>query len=391
MMSAWMENVRGHPLYDLWRRHRERTLVGRVGRIIDECAGSAGAYSEAQTVAELRRLSATRCSLSPSVRTAVFGACDWEVHGLWPALGRIGTMEQFEYSRAVAPRVEPSSAVRSRLGMEFLKRIDRWAGMAPVNLVFIYAAGFWVDPSMLRELARRRIWTVLMGLDDKQQMPGPRVGNMVGWQLEAAQNVDLYWTTWRTGADWLAARGVRAWYAPEAADPGVFSPKTAERDIDVLWIGRGYGKRRALVRYLRSRGFEVEAHGPGWESGHVPFEGMLDLYARSKVVLGMGGVGPTEEIKHLKGRDFEAPMAGALYLTSYNPELADHFVIGRELLCYSSFVECADTLRWILGRPDVAQQIRNSARNRCVADHTWDARIRRIVDMLSGAPSARSQ
>src|SRR5262249_35306301 len=147
------------------------------------------------------------------------------------------------------------------------------------------------------------IWTVLLSLDDKQQLVDVRSGDLRDWQLEVAQSVDVYWTTWRAGADWLIEQGGNPWDAPAGADPRVFSPGERSRDIDVLWLGSAYGRRMELVRYLRDKGFRVHAVGSGWGTAPVEFEEMLDLYARSKVVLGMGGVGQSDRVKHLKGRD----------------------------------------------------------------------------------------
>jgi hypothetical protein len=141
-----------------------------------------------------------------------------------------------------------------------------------------------------------------------------------------------------------------------------------ERDIDVLWIGRAYGPRLDLIRALRARGFDVHAFGPGWGSGALSFERMVELYSRACVVLGMGAVGQTDEVKHLKGRDFEVPMAGAAYLTSFNPELGDHFQIGREIMCYASQVECAEVLAYVLHRPALLAAVRGAARERCLRD-----------------------
>ncbi len=96
----------------------------------------------------------------------------------------------------------------------------------------------------------------------------------------------------------------------------------------------------------------------------------------------MGGVGQTDQIKHLKGRDFEVPMSGAVYLTGFNPELADYFDIGREVLCYGSRADCAESLSWILARPQLAEDIRTRARRRALAEHTWERRLGALLSLL---------
>jgi spore maturation protein CgeB len=109
---------------------------------------------------------------------------------------------------------------------------------------------------------------------------------------------------------------------------------------------------------------------------------MMDLIGQSRVVLGMGGVGHGDTIRCLKGRDFEIPMCGAVYLTGYNPELTDHFAIGREILCYSNPIDCAEVLHWLLHRPSEAGSIRLAARARCKRDHTWRKRFADLLGLL---------
>jgi spore maturation protein CgeB len=114
---------------------------------------------------------------------------------------------------------------------------------------------------------------------------------------------------------------------------------------------------------------------------------MVRLVSRARLVLGMGGVGHTDKVKHLKGRDFEVPMCGAAYLTSFNPELTDFFEVGSEILCYGSPQDCADVARWGLARPSRLVEIGAAARRRCIAEHTWDRRLEQMLLRL-GRPAA---
>ena len=168
---------------------------------------------------------------------------------------------------------------------------------------------------------------------------------------------------------------------------GFYKPVPAHRDLQVVFIGQAYGERIALVRYLRRRGFQVSAFGSGWPDGFVDFDSVIRLISRAQVVLGCGDVGFMTGVRHLKGRDIETPMCGALYLTSYNPELTDHFVISDEILCYSSRQECADLLHWITRQPEKAEAIRRAARAACLERHTWQHRFNVITSALAGSES----
>ena len=378
---ATIDDLRKLRLYEVWRRARERGQFSRFEKLLSAAAGHPP-YSEADCRQANQVRAGERRQIPGTPNIVAFGAKDWEQHGLWQAFERRGNLSLFEYPRHAAG-APPTSEVRASLGKAFLRFLDEQEKLVgKFHLAYLYAAGFWIEPAVLTALRSRGVWTVVMGLDDKQQLPGSRVGDMENWQLEVARLADVYWTTWRGGTDWLAAEGATPWYAPEGADPELFSPQRRERNIDVLWIGRSYGARVGLIRTLRRAGIGVHAVGPGWPSGPVPFEEMIRLIAESRLVVGMGGVGQSDAIKHLKGRDFEVPMCGAAYLTSFNPELSDFFDIGKEILCYASALECVDVIRWAIARPEMLEGVRKAARSRAVRDHSWDRRIDQLFALL---------
>lgn len=380
-----IDGLRKSEAYELYRRWRGQDQLGNALAVLDGLDPSGALYSRDLTRQRLLNVALKRRSIRAGapLNVIAYGDSDWEDKGLWQAARRLGESSLFEPKNYPAGS-ESKLTHRKRTGREFITHLaDFERRFGPVHLVFFYKGGIDLDPSMLAELRTRGIWTALMGLDDKQQLPGPPLVGISNWQLNAARNVDLYWTTWRTGADWLTQRGVTTWYAPPGADPDFFHPIEAVSDLDAVWVGRAYGPRHGLVRYVQSHGIKVTAVGPGWPGGPVDFEEMIRLFSRAKVVLGMGGIGQTDEFKTLKGRDFEVAMCGSLYLTSFNPELAEHFDVGKEILCYGSPFEAVDTLRYILRRPEEATRIRTAARARSLADHTWDKRFSDLKNLLT--------
>ncbi|MFN0063705.1 MAG: glycosyltransferase [Myxococcaceae bacterium] len=381
-----MARLRRTAAYQWWRLGRERTFEERVERFLKNAPAGAPPYTEAALAASLRARAAIRRLPKNGERLGVvaFGVDDWEDKGLWQAALRWGDGSRFD-QRAHIRKSDGVVARRAQWTLQLLSHLDeREANGRPVHVVFLYAGAADLEPALFESLHARGIWTVLMGLDDKQQWPEPLGGETEGRQLSIAQKADVYWTTWRTGADLLAAQGGSPWYAPPGADPTFFAPKEVEKTIPVVWVGRLYGPRLELIRYLREQGIDVRTFGFGTEGGPVSFDTLVTLFSQARVVLGMGGVGPTDHVKHLKGRDFEAPMAGACYLTSFNPELPDAYSIGDEVLCYASKQEALDTLRWLLARPEHAARIGRAARVRALAHHTWDARFARLGVLISG-------
>jgi hypothetical protein len=87
----------------------------------------------------------------------------------------------------------------------------------------------------------------------------------------------------------------------------------------------------------------------------------------------------------LKGRDFEIPMAGGLYLTQHNPELELVYDVGREILTYRNAEDCARQIKYYMNHPEAAEEIRIKARQRCLNEHTYLSRwsqVFRIAGIL---------
>ena len=84
----------------------------------------------------------------------------------------------------------------------------------------------------------------------------------------------------------------------------------------------------------------------------------------------------------IKGRDFEVPACGGLYLTTYNHELASLFDIGKEILCYLNEIDCVEIVRYYLERPEEAKAIARAGYSRCLGDHTWKRRFHDLFQWM---------
>lgn len=175
--------------------------------------------------------------------------------------------------------------------------------------------------------------------------------------------------------------GYPAIYFPFASDADIFCP-AAEKDIDVLFIGNCYGKREKLIAKCVEAGIRIEAYGLEFPNGHIEGEEVPRLFGRSKVILGSGLVGHSANLTTLKLRDFDGPMAGALYLTSQNPLLANHFNIGEEILTYVNIDDCIYKIKYILRNDKERLRIAANGRARVCAEHTWNHRFMLLTQAL---------
>jgi hypothetical protein len=379
MVSRYIKSILAEtPVYDGWaalQAFRQKRQFDRIMLAVHVATSMEGA-SLVDALAVRRR---DRRAISSRPRVFALGHEAWEEYGLWPSFRRLADFHLY-------PMGLVNGAWNSSLCVAEMQRIlatvDEMDREAPVEMVFIYVDSSFLDPEMLRGLADRGIWTVLMGLDDKHKLAARIENGMLVGQERIAPLVDVYWTTWKSALPYLRKIGARPFYLAEGADPAFHHPMELERDIDVLFLGARYGIREKLVSYLQRQGFDVTAYGKGWAGGYVSFEESIELVNRSKVVLGIGGVGHLDGVQHLKGRDFEVPMCGAVYLTTYNPELTDWYSVGKDILCYSSPQNCAETLDWLLRDPDAQARIRAAALSRARRDHTWEKRLNALLGVF---------
>ena len=84
----------------------------------------------------------------------------------------------------------------------------------------------------------------------------------------------------------------------------------------------------------------------------------------------------------LKGRDFEVPASGGVYLTEDNPELSLVFDVGKEILTYTDAEDCSVIIKRILNNPHEAEVVRQAGRKRCLRDHSYAVRWLNLFRMV---------
>lgn len=314
----------------------------------------------------------------------------WHRH-LLPDLQELGPVTLFDYvSLGYAPEefISPTDwdAPRITRRQEMLSHVlpafREAQRRRPVDWVFCYAGGQSLSADVIQQITQEfGVPTVNMTFDDKQGWTGPRVGEICSGSRDLTEAFDLFFTSARVACEWHLVEGGRPMYVPEGFDHNAFKPNSTQKDIHVSFVGVAYGFRQSVVRYLQRRGVGVEAFGKGWPNGHVA--DMADIFNRSRINLGMGGIGYSESLTNVKGRDFEIPgTGGGVYLTSFNPDLAQHFVIGKEILCYRNREDMLELIRYYLDHPQQAREIARRGRERCLREHRWLHRYQKALSTL---------
>ena len=171
----------------------------------------------------------------------------------------------------------------------------------------------------------------------------------------------------------------------------------AERPIDLLFCGVAFANRQEIVTRLMPAfsGMRLCVIGPGWGGRGAGFSDqrvektqLIELYAQSKIVLNLGRSLDFENARYRIApstpgpRTFEAAMAGTLQLFHEDTlEIRDYFE-EDEVPGFSSlhdFIPLRD--RFLAMEPRRATAAR--AQRRALAEHTYAARARQMIETLS--------
>ena len=134
----------------------------------------------------------------------------------------------------------------------------------------------------------------------------------------------------------------------------------------------------------------VHRHAPETKQcyrGGVTDQQMVRLYSEGKVTLGINRLFeiafPRAKVKYSKIRDFEAPMAGACYLTEHCTDLEKNYEIGKEVWTYDSEDDLIDKSKELLSHYKLRAELKAAARKAALERHTWTHRFESLFTTLS--------
>lgn len=226
--------------------------------------------------------------------------------------------------------------------------------------------------------------------------------------------------------------GAETHFFPMAANPDVYRSVSVPPRYEASFAGQRYADRASNLLVLREAGIDAHAFGQGWCAapgggaggspagvgraltlllqGRNPLRAARDrvewarlqsrhpaalhppasdqeyvnLFSESKISLGFLVLGDTHRmrrpLRQVRLREFEAPMAGAFYVTEYLEEIGLHYEIGKEVVCFSSQEELVSLCRHYLVHDEERERIRRAGLERARRDHTW---TRRFEDLFA--------
>jgi len=315
---------------------------------------------------------------------AIYHSYNWEGSSFESSLAAFGKVMHLDWrDPALAGGRQPGDAGwREAMNKGLLQAASAAAAKRPFDVVFAYLSGEQVDGDVLQELRKLGAPMVNLALNDKETFVGRvRKGHAAGAR-DICRHFDLCWTSTEDALEKYVVEGATPIYLPEGANPAVHKPYDENKLYDISFVGQCYGNRPGTISKLREAGIRIEAFGPGWTNGSLTMEEMVRTWARSRINLGFGGVLGHKETYCLKGRDFEVPMSGGLYLTEHHDELVQFYEIGREIVTYSGFDDLVEKIHWLLATPAAAEDIRRAGRERALREHTWEMRFEKVFSLM---------
>lgn len=178
-------------------------------------------------------------------------------------------------------------------------------------------------------------------------------------------------------------------------DPEVFYPRDMEKVWDLAFMGTnvplphsGYRIRRQLLETALQEGFSLHIFGGigGWrylktDTHQFVFGGKFaEACSRARVTLGVNGVNDVRMYASWR-RTVNSMASGAFHLTHYVPGLETFFENKKHLVWFHDVSEAMELIGYYLSHEREREEIAIAGRQEVLAHHTWDDRIRRLMEI----------
>ncbi len=303
---------------------------------------------------------------------------NWERHNIPPELAKIGTVTTYFIEDLPVHAHKRGESLRDSIDSHLPGFVEDLHRKNHVDMMLSYLSGAQVSAETIRAVGNLGIPTFNFHLDDRISFQGKRIGRLRAGAVDVCAAFDLNLTSSPDSVVKYRVEGGDAIFWPEGANPDHWVPLPLPFEYDVSFIGERYGRRPAFIAALQRQGIRVTCFGEGWDNEPVSAERMVEIYAQSRINLGFGYI-CRSSFMNLKGRDFEVPMSGAVYLTSHNEDLDLVYRIGTEIETYRDAHDCAKKIKELLADPDRCETMRLAAREAALSRHTWTIRVQSLI------------
>ncbi len=200
--------------------------------------------------------------------------------------------------------------------------------------------------------------------------------------------------------DALKKAGLKnVWYLPQCTNAGVYKPyalDAKERELfgaEVSLVGSRYAYRSRMLQEIGE--FNVSLWGRGWakqsvrglqhtvRGGDIRGSGKAKVFCGSAISLNPHH--PLNDIRGTNSRTFDIAACRGFQLSDDKEDLRDLLKPGEEIICFSTVEELKKQIGYYLAHPDERDQIAAAAHRRVLKDHTYENRVRELLDIIGNA------
>jgi spore maturation protein CgeB len=313
----------------------------------------------------------------------------WDVHVL-PEWEFIPSKFRSMHMKAIAKVIRPLAVA------EYNRELRLQARRLHPDMLLVFK-GVWVNDVSVRSLRAQGVFCYNFYPDVSFHAHGPYIP-------KALPHYDWIFSTKTFGlSDMREQLGVtRASHILFAFDPDLHRPlPMTDRDYarygcDVSYIGTWSPKKEALLTEVARRRPNVHlriwgeywnnARSPAIRNAIVGHEVLGNEFVRallgSKINLSIMSEARKGSSRgdQVANRTFVVPACGAFVLHERTQELLQHFKEDEHFGCFGDADELIEKIDYYLARPELRRQIADAGREMVWREHSWDRRIRVIID-----------
>lgn len=289
----------------------------------------------------------------------------------------------FRYEMTQNPHEKDWYLRKDRINKEMLKFIQKTIEKNKIDVIVCYLSGHSTSPKVLNTIKSYKIPMINESLDDERKFKSRKgKDGIYRGNKDICKYFNITLTTSKSAIIKYLVEGGRPLYKDYCGNEKIYRKLNVLKEYDVSFIGASYGVRGEYIEYLQNNGINVYTKGNGWNNGFATDKEMIDIFNKSKIVLGFSTVGRNDDIFILKGRDFEVPLTGSFYLTRYHEELEVYFDITKEIGVYTSKSDLLDKVRYYLEHEENREIIANNAYKKCLEKYTAKASYEKVFGFL---------
>lgn len=317
---------------------------------------------------------------------AIFSINNWEYQLLEP-LKSLGEVYHFSWpniNNFFKKKAEWEFA-HNKINNDLIAKYNNFVSDDFNNIVFLYTSDFIVSKSTMNHFRNSNTLVISFCWDDILYFKGKINRQPVGVnQLSKLADINLTFSPETISRYNFFKSPSFFWHSiPIKLQDLPSLNYLIQNNFYVLFIGSKYGHRESFINKLIKVGIPMKCFGKGWSNGGISDEQMKEEIKLAPLTLGFSNVGYTRNITTIKGRDFEVPLYGGLYLTQYSKGLGMYYNVNKEILAYTSIADCIKLIFWVQRFPEQAKIIREAGFKKAIEKCSWDSRMIYLNNLIN--------